>query len=245
VLKRLSAFACAISLCLVFNTVAYGSSVSQLNTNDSVEILSPKVGTQGDLVLKKEKLYINVRINSDKTVYMTLYKVDPAFYLGDGKADASDSVDIPSNVDSLSDDQKQAVRPAVYAKYLKVQAALSQAQNDLASAKKRGDQSLIQKASVASNSCLGAYNSISPIYDKLFTRAISGPTEAKVSDVLPYFKAELDGVKPGTYKLVFTADKPYGKIIKALKFNVATPAETVEKIKDAVPDNMNQLLSTP
>lgn len=86
-----------------------------------------------------------------------------------------------------------------------------------------------------------ALNSIERQYKQLFEKLVYGPEEVKVSAIIPQYTNEIKDVDPGQYKMVFYRDVEVQKAIKVMYFNIETSEETIEKIVDTIPQDLERI----
>ncbi len=250
------------ALALVLGSGVYADSTIKTTT---IEILKPEVGSEKDVILKKDTLYVNLRLSGKSVVYMSLYRIDPEFYLG--SQPKADVAFVPSgDFDNLSEEEKQDYRGVIFAKKNKLEAGYNASSTEyneaLALVKKEfGDaakmealrasgtmnaaQQAIAERYRAANADFNAkkkeYLPVKTLYNKLFTRLVYGPSEVKPTDILLTYQTEIQGVKPGTYVLAFSEKADGTQIIKTLEFRGETSEKTVEKMLDALPESRNKL----
>lgn len=254
-------------LSLVLGTAVYADGTTKPNTATTIEILKPEVGSEKDVILKKDTLYVNLRLSGKSVVYMSLYRIDPEFYLG--SQPKADVAFVPSgDFDNLTEDQKQDYRGVIYARKNRLEAAYNASRVEyneaLALVKKEFGDVAKMEALRASGTLTPAqlaisdgfrkangdlaqkkkeYVAVKALYDKLFTRLVYGPAEVKPTDILLTYQTEIQGVKPGTYVLAFSEKADGTQIIKTLEFRGETSEKTVEKMLDTLPENRNKLFN--
>lgn len=255
------------ALAWVFGTGVYADGAIKSNTASTIEILKPEVGSEGDVILKKETLYVNLRLSGKSVVYMSLYRIDPEFYLG--SQPKTDVTFVPSgDFDNLTEEQKLNFRRQIFNKKntleAKFAASYSEYSEALALVKKEfGDvakMDALRTGGTMTAAQLGIsdryrkaygdyaqkkkeYTPVKAQYDKLFTRLIYGPAEVKPTDILLTYQTEIQGVKPGTYVLAFSEKADGSQIMKTLEFKGETSEKTVEKMLDTLPESRNKLFT--
>lgn len=268
--RKIGLIVCAWTLAWVMgNGVFAGDTTPKVNMANTIEILKPEVGSEGDVVLKKDILYVNLRLSGKSVVYMSLHRIDPEFYLGSQLKDDGVSAS-GSDFEKMSDDQKLNYRRMIFAKKNALEAEYNSSRSEydtaLAAVKKTfGDvnkmealkasgtmtpvqQALMEKFRQASGALAQSkkdYVAVKGIYDKVFSRLIFGPTEVKPTDVLLTYQTEIQGVKPGTYVLAFSEKADGSQIIKTLEFKGETSEKTVEKMLETLPENRSKLFTGP
>lgn len=263
--RKIGLIICAWTLAFVLGSGAYADSTIKPNTANTIEIFKPEVGSEGDVILKKDTLYVNLRLSGKSVVYMSLYRIDPEFYLG--SQPKSDVTFVPSDdYDNLTLEQKMYVY-TTKAKLETLNDTSRGIYNDaLAAVRKQfGDVAKMDalKASGTMDTAQLAlydryrkayadyvqknksYTAVKAQYDKLFTRLIYGPVEVKPTDILLTYQTEIQGVKPGTYVLAFSDKADGTQIIKTLEFKGETSEKTVEKMLDTLPQSINNLFIGP
>lgn len=249
----------AYSLCMG----VYADTTTKNSSAAGIEILKPEVGSEGDVILKKETLFVKVRLASKTPVYMTLYRIDPEFYLG--KINKPDVKFVPSgDFDNLTEEQKLEYRRLTYFKKNAIEEELTAskaAYDEVAAAVKKafGDVTKME-ALKTSNSLTAAQSQIyekhrkllaeynqkkkeyAPVkmqYDKLFTRVVYGPVEVTPLELLLTYQTEITGVKPGTYVLAFSEKIDGSGLLKTLEFKGETSEAAVEKMINTIPESRN------
>jgi len=268
--RKIGLVVCIWALAWVMGCAVYADNGNiKVNTANAIEILKPEVGSEGDVILKKDTLYVNLRLSGKSVVYMSLYKIDPDFYLGSQpKADVSF---VPSvDFEKLTEEQKMDYRQAVFSKkskleivynassaaYYEVLALVKAEHGDVAKMEAQRASGKMTAAQLAlSEKYRGAYAdfiqnkkeyaAIKALHNKLFTRLVYGPVEVKPTDILLTYQTEIPGVKPGTYVLAFSEKAGGAPFIKTLEFKSETSEKTVEKILDSIPQSMNKLFAAP
>lgn len=267
--RKIGLIVCAWALTWVLGCGVYADTTTKVNIAKTIEILKPEVGSEGDVVLKKDTLYVNLRLSGKTVVYMSLYRIDPEFYLG--SQPKSDVTFVPSgDFDDLTEEQKMDYRQGIYARKNRLETlynASRAAYNDaLALVKVEfGDVARMEELKAAGTmtavqaSVAGDYNdtywvylqrkkeytTVKNQYDKLFTRLVYGPVEVNPTDILLTYQTEIPGVKPGTYVLAFAENADGSQIVKTLEFKGETSEKTVEKMLDTLPESINKLFIGP
>jgi len=265
--RKVCLIVCAWALVWTLGTGVFADTVTKVNSAVKIEILDPKVGSEGDVILKKDTLYVKVRISGGGPVYMSLYRIDPEFYLGSlPKADVNFLPD--GDFESLSEDQKLEYRRQVYLKKNAEEAALSAARGAydeaLAQVKKAfGDAAKMEalktagtltpaqlplyekhrKAQAELSQKRKDYAAVKALYDKYFTRLIQGPTELVPLELLMTCQTEIPGVKPGTYVLAFSENADGTGILKTLEFKGETSEKAVENILNTLPESRSSIFN--
>lgn len=267
--RKIGLIACVWALALSIGCGVYADAAPQVNTAKTIEILKPEVGSEGDVLLKKDTLYVNLRLSGDSVVYMSLYRIDPGFYLG--SQTFTDAASIPSgDFTKMTERQKTDYRRAVYTRKNLLEAQQSDARveyvSTLAHVKMEfGDASKMQALKAAGDMTAvqltlyekyyraytdyaqkkKEYRAVKALYNKVFTRTIYGPAEVKPTEILRTYQTEIQGVKPGTYILAFSAMPDGSKVLKTLEFKGETSENAVEKMLDALPESRSNLFATP
>lgn len=266
--RKIGLIVCTWVLAMAMGTGVYAGTVN-LNTADTIEILKPEVGTEGDVVLKKDTLYVNLRLTGKSVVYMSLHRIDPEFYLG-SQPMSEDAVMPEGEFSALSQEQKLEYRRAIFARKTLLEARLGDSRREFDAAlalvrKEFGDVAKMelqrsQGLLTPTQTALGdrfraasqelqanrtAYAAAKALYDKAFTRVMFGPSEVKATDILMTYQTEIQEVKPGNYILVFSEKSDGTQIIKTLAFKGETSEKTVEKILDTLPENRTRLFVAP
>ena len=266
--RKISLIICAWALAGIMGFGVYADT-PKVNTANTIEILKPEIGSEGDVILKKDTLYVNLRLPGKSVIYMSLYRIDPEFYLG--SQPKADVTFVPSgDFDKLTEEQKQDYRRVIFSKKNKLEVGYdaSRKEFDDASAMVRKEFGEVSKMDAlkassgmtASQQVLSEryhkasadytqkkkeYVAVKTQYDKLFTRLIFGPVEVKPTDILLTYQTEIPGVKPGTYVLAFSEKSDGASIIKTVEFKGDTSEKTVEKMLDTLPESRNKLFTGP
>lgn len=267
--RKIGLIVCAWALAWVFGCGVYADNTTKVNTANVIEILKPEVGSEGDVVLKKDTLYVNLRLSGTSVVYMSLNRIDPEFYLG-SQPKTDDQIVPSGDFEKFTEAQKMDYRRAILAKKDTLEASYDASNDDYYKVKvwinnEFGDVDKMEalKASGSMTSAQLAlaeryqksradyiqkkkeYAAVKAQYDKVFARLIYGPVEVKPSDILRTYQAEIQGVKPGTYILAFSENADGTKIVKSLEFKGETAEKTVEKIRETLPESINKLFTGP
>lgn len=263
--RKLGLIVLVWALMWVLGTGVYADGAIKSTTATTIKIIEPKVGSEKDVVLKKDTLYVNLRLSENSVLYMSLYRIDPEFYLG--SQPKSDVTFVPSgDFDNLTEEQKLNYRRSIFIQKNNLEAASGVSGGEYNEAlglvkKNFGDvakmdalknsggmtaaQQLIsdryRKAYGDYTQKKKEYTAVKAKYDKLFTRLVYGPAEVKPTDILLTYQTEIQGVKPGTYVLAFSENSDGSKIIKTLEFRGETSEKTVEKMLDTLPESRNKL----
>ncbi len=257
--RKIGLIVCAWALVWILGTGVYADTTLKLNTTPTIEIYSPEIGTEGDVILKKDTLYVKFHYSGKSAVYMSLYRTDPEFYLG--SQPKSDVTFVPSgDFDDLTEEQKLDYRRVVYSKKNRAEDAYKASTMEYSSAlslakKTFGDVAKMEalrvaggfdaaQAAVAERYKKAAgdvavkkkeYATVKALYDKLFTERVYGP-KAISTVLLDTGQDEIPGVKPGTYVLAFAEKADGTKIIKTVEFRVCTSENALEQMLDTLPE---------
>lgn len=266
-LRKICLIVCAWALVFVMGNGAFADTTTKVNNAVGVEILRPEVGAAGDVILKKETLFVKVSLTGKAPVYMSLYRIDPEFYLGSQpKADVNF---VPSgDFDKMTDEQQTEYRSQVYAKKNRLETELSAAQSAydeaLAQVKKTFGDAAKMEAQKTAGTLTPAqvplydkyrktqaelsqkrkdFSAIKAQYDKCFTRLVYGPQEVVPLELLMTSQTEITGVKPGTYVLAFSEKADGTGIIKTLEFRCETSEKAVENILNTLPESRSSIFN--
>lgn len=260
-LRKIGLIVCAWTLAWTLGTGVYADTTTKVNTANTIEILKPEVGSEGDVILKKDTLYVNLRLSGKSVVYMSLYRIDPEFSLGS-------QVQTDLAFVSAADYGTLTNAELVYVKKNRLETAYSASRTEynalLAQVKVEfGDVAKMDalKAAGGLNAAqltladryhrvytLNAQNkkdyaAVKAQYNKLFERLVFGPTEVNPTDILLTYQTEIQGVTPGTYVLTFSEKADGSQIIKTLEFKGGTAEKAVEEM--LVPENRIKLFTGP
>lgn len=260
----------------------------------SIEILSPALGSDGDVLINDENLYINIRLNQSVKVYYSLYKIDPRIFGSDIKVtttnhhisvfdesetmvegteeiiDGSEEIVIEETEEPieevvipeiLSESDKEKFRTRIILDYNSSKVSLSEAKRllddyevliaenfedapflvDLTTmtSEQKEMQNKLEELKSLVKEKKEEFNYTESKYNQLFEKLILEQEEVKISEVLPYYKSEIEDVDSGEYKMVFYSDNEAQKAIKVFYFTVKTSEETIEKIVDTIPNDIN------
>lgn len=265
--RKIGLIVCAWALAWIMGCGVYADTPTKVNTANTIEILNPEVGSEGDVILKKDTLFVKLRLSGKTPVYMSLYRIDPEFYIG--SQPKSDVTFVPNDdFDKLTEDQKQEYRRVIFAKKNKLEGPYNDSRTEynavLATVKKEfGDVAKME--ALKANGGLSAtqaalyekykktnteyalkkkdYTAVKALYDKLFTRLVSGPIEVKPAELFMTYQTEIPGVKSGIYVLAFSEKADGSAIIKTLEFKGSTSEKAVEKMLDALPESRSSIFN--
>lgn len=265
--RKIGLIVCAWALAWTLGCGVYADTPTKVNIANTIEILNPEVGSEGDVILKKDTLFVKLRLSGKTPIYMSLYRIDPEFYIG--SQTKSDVTFVPNgDFDKLTEEQKQEYRRDTFAKKNKLEGPYNESRKDynevLGTVKKEfGDAAKME--ALKANGALSAaqtalydkykrinadftvkkkeYTAVKALYDKLFTRLISGPIEVKPAELFMTYQTEIPGVKSGVYVLAFSEKADGSPIIKTLEFKGSTSEKAVEKIKDGIPESRSSIFN--
>ncbi len=265
--RKIGLLVCAWTLAWTLGCGVYADTPTKVNTANTIEILSPEVGSEGDVILKKDTLFVKVRLSGKTPVYMSLYRIDPEFYIG--SQPKADVTFVPSgDFDKLTEDQKMEYRRTIFSKKNKLEEPFAESRKDfneivagvkkefgdvpkMEALKSSGGLSVQQAALYEKYKKISAefslkkkeYTAVKALYDKLFTRLVSGPLEVKPAELFMTYQTEIPGVKSGVYVLAFAEKADGSSIIKTLEFKGSTSEKAVEKILDALPESRSSIFN--
>jgi hypothetical protein len=257
--RKIGLFVCVWALVWSLGCSVYADTTIKTNMAKTIEILSPEVGSEGDVILKKDTLFVKLRLTGKTPVYMSLYRIDPEFYIG--SEPKSDVTFVPNDdFDNLTEEQKQEYRRDVFYKKNRLEAAYNISLEEYNAAlsavrKEFGDVAKMDalKDSAGLNLVQTAiydnyrnaygdyvqkkkeYTTVKTRYDKLFTRLIHGPVEVKPTEIFMTYQTEIPGVKSGIYVLAFSENGDGTGIVKTLEFKGSTSEKAVEQMLNSIP----------
>ena len=253
----------------------------------AIEILSPEVGTDGDVLINDDSLYINIRLNQPVKVYYSLYKVDPDNFGANEKV--VETTELPTNVvdetdttlgvtellseiqvdvdeeipEILSEMDKERFRSRIISDYNEYESRVEESIELLNDYKilvieEFGEIPVVDDSTILTSNqtqMLTKFNELAysvkeerktfvemeSRYNQLFEKLVLEQEEVKVSEVLPYYKTEIEDIDSGKYKMVFFSDDETQKAIKVFYFTIKTSEETLEKIVDTIPQDLNRI----
>jgi len=253
----------------------------------AIEMLSPKVGTDGDVLINDDSLYINIRLNQPVKVYYSLYKVDPNIFGAEEKTvepteqsthmvddlvttldvveqDSETEIVVEEEIpEILSEMDKERFRSRIISDYIEYETKLEvsiELLNDykILVIEEFGEIPVVDDSTILTSNQTQMLTKLNELaysvkearktfvemesrYNQLFEKLVLEQEEVKVSEVLPYYKTEIEDIDSGEYKMVFFSDDETQKAIKVFYFTIKTSEETLEKIVDAIPQDLNQI----